>query len=456
MRALVLVHRHELAKQAARRFTEFEVPYGYVMPGEPAKPYAPVQIAMVQTLARRKQKPRAHLVIPDEAHLSTAATWSATLDHYPDARIVGFTATPWRLGGKPLGGQYDELIVIATPRELRELGFLCDYQGFSYLTPDLSKVKISKGEFNEKQSAEAMKAPQIVANILEQWLAHASHLSTIAFAVNVEHSKALTAEFRAAGVSTEHLDGNTPKKQREAILARVESGQTRVLVNVGVAVEGIDIPRLKCVIDACPTKSVSRALQKWGRVRRPWNGVVARIHDHAFNIRTHGLPDADREYSLSVVAKSEAPPSLKTCEKCRAVYDGPRCTSCLHENVAKRPAGELVTVDDAEQFEFSSGQETAVVATPLPPVEVRWDRPGRVIEGTYTGSTLEKASWGNQLLYNVTGTKRAYRLPGTAHLHDLMSKVISGSRVRVTFEREREFAGGRSKKYFKVEVDDGT
>lgn len=105
----------------------------------------------------------------------------------------------------------------------------------------------------------------------------------------------------------------------------------------------------------------------------------------------------------------------------------------------------LVTVDDAEQFEFSSGQETAVVATPLPPVEVRWDRPGRVIEGTYTGSTLEKASWGNQLLYNVTGTKRAYRLPGTAHLHDLMSKVISGSRVRVTFEREREFAGGRSK-----------
>ncbi len=317
---MIVVHRRELATQAAKRLREFGVDFGFIMAGESAKPYARVQIASVQTLVRRKV-PRAAVVVCDEAHLSTANTWAKVLEQYPKAKILGFTATPWRLSGKPLVGAYDACVVMSTPRELREQGHLCDYVGFSYKTPDLSAVATVAGEYNERQSEEAMREPTIVANIVQQWLAHASTLSTVVFAVTVEHSQTLCAEFRAAGVSAEHLDGSTAKLRRDAILARVESGATRVLCNVGVAVEGLDIPRLKCVVLARPTKSLSRMLQMCGRGRRPWGGLVCRIHDHAFNIKLHGLPDAERDYALD--SKPADPPSLTQCEQCMALYAGP-------------------------------------------------------------------------------------------------------------------------------------
>ncbi len=353
---LILVHRRELATQASNRLREFGVPFGLIMAGERPNPTARVQIASVQTLVRREVPP-ARFVVCDEAHLSTAKTWTSILEQYPNSLILGMTATPWRLSGKPLVGAYDACTVIATPRELREQGFLSPYVGFSYLTPDLNDVATIGGEYNEQQSAKAMVAPAIVANIVEQWLAHARELSTVVFAVTVEHSQTLCAEFKAAGVSAEHIDGGTPKLQRDAILARVASGATQVLCNVGIAVEGLDIPRLKCCVLARPTKSLARAIQMMGRVRRPWNGVTARIHDHAFTIKLHGLPDADRDYTLS--SKPVDPPSLTQCEKCFATYEGSKCPSCGVENEpAPKKERILATVDDAEQFTFSS-EETA-------------------------------------------------------------------------------------------------
>ncbi len=451
-RSLILVHRRELASQASNRLREFGADFGYIMAGEPSKPYAPIQVASVQTLVKRKAPP-AVLVIVDEAHLSTANTWRTILDQYPNAKILGFTATPYRLSGKPLAGTYDALVIVATPRELREQGHLCPYNGFSYLTPDLSKVKTTAGDYNEKQSAEAMRAPQIVDNVIERWLAHASTLSTVVFAVTVDHSKALCEKFKAAGVTAEHLDGQTPKLQREAILKRVEQGRTMVLCNVGIAVEGLDIPRLKCCVLARPTKSLARAIQMMGRVRRPWNGITARIHDHAFTIKAHGLPDDDRDYTLNT--KQEKPPSLTQCEECFALYAGNACPSCSHEN-APQLLGEreLVTVADAEQFEFSSGSEPTPVQRP--PVEIRWNTPGRVIEGKFSHAWEEDTQYGKLKAYLIKGAKRDYRFHGTTHLNALMGRAkIPDSNLRITYVGDMALSGGRAKKMFKVEIDDG-
>jgi DNA repair protein RadD len=450
---LLLVHRRELAEQAANRLREFGVDFGYIMSGEQPKPYARVQVASVQTLVKRKA-PRAGLVICDEAHLSTAATWSTILDNYPRARILGVTATPWRLAGKPLVGAYDACTVIATPAQLRQQGYLCPYVGFSYLAPDLSDVKTTGGDYNEHQSAEAMKAPQIVDSVVREWKAHASELSTAVFAVTVEHSQQLCDEFRAAGVRAEHLDGSTPLDQRRAILRRVGDGTTRVLCNVGVAVEGLDIPRLKCIVLARPTKSLARYIQMVGRGRRPWNGLTCRIHDHAFNLRLHGLPDADRDYSLS--AKPEKPPSLSRCECGAYTEPGQPCRGCGKERESE-PAGEriLATVPDAEQFSFSSEdvEPTPASADDLPPVPVRWENP-REIEGRLTGVTEEKTDYGAQKLYALTGPKRRYTLPGTAQLNHLMSKVEVGAYVWVNYIGRE--SSNRGRHLFKVEVDDGT
>lgn len=450
--SVVLVHRRELATQACNRLREFGVDFGLIMAGEQPKPYARVQVASVQTLIRRKV-PSATLVVCDEAHLSAAESWKSILDQYPNARILGVTATPWRLGGKPLAGMYDASVVVATPAELREEGSLCDYVGFSYRTPDLSEVKTVGGEYNEQQTAAAMMQSVIVDTVVEEWIKHASHLSTVVFAVTVEHSQQLTAKFKAAGVSCEHLDGATPKAQRDAILQRVADGRTKVLCNVGVAVEGLDIPRLKCCVLARPTKSLARAIQMMGRVRRPWQGVTARVHDHAFNIRLHGLPDDDRDYSLS--AKPDAPPSLSTCSKCMAMFHGRSCPACGSENESE-PAGERVlnTIEDAEQFEFTSAENAVPSEVLRPPVEIRWTEPGRVVMGTLLETYEDQTQYGPITRYVLQGTKRRYMFAGTSRLNALMEKVPAGALTRVTYLEETKLGGGKVRKEFKVEVDE--
>lgn len=453
-RVLIVVHRRELAEQAARRLTEFGVRFGIIMAGFEPTPYARVQIASVQTLVRRKAPP-ADLVICDEAHLSTAETWHRVLECYPNARILGVTATPWRLGGKPLAGAYDACVVVATPRELREAGHLCDFVGFSYLTPDLSGIKSKAGDYNEAQSAAAMGQSLIVDSTVEEYGKHAAGMSAVLFAVTVQHSRDLVTRFKAAGISAEHLDGETALEQRRAILRRVAEGRTLVLSNVGVVIEGLDVPRLKVCILNRPTKSLARAIQMMGRVRRPWNGQVARIHDHAFVIKQHGLPDAERDFTL--IGKPENPPSLTTCDVCRALYSGRSCPSCSHENAPPPPTErKLATVADAEQFQFDSGSDQIPDSSPRATSDIRWSAPGRSVEGRFTETWEEPGAQFNPRRYRIAGKRRDYVLPGTAMLDAKLRSVPVGSIVRITYTQDTPLGGFKHRKEFRVEVDDGT
>lgn len=469
-RGAVLVHRRELATQACTRLQEFGVRRGLIMAGEQADPTALIQVASVDTLAVRIRD-NTHLqrwaasvrfLVADEAHLSTAPKWRKVLDYFTGARVLGVTATPWRLSGKPLAGAYDRCIVVATPRELREQGYLCGYQGFSYLTPDLSDVHTVAGEYNEHESAAAMSESAIVDNVVEEWGKHARELSTVVFAVTVEHSRQLATAFKAAGARAEHLDGTTALEERRAILRRVEQGHTRVLCNVGVAVEGLDIPRLKCCVDAAPTKSLARALQKWGRVRRPWEGVTARIHDHAFNIRLHGLPDDERDYTLT--AKPEKPPSLSTCQECRALYSGPRCTACGGENEPKIQGERViatVSAEGLERQEFDSAAAPAPAPAPVVrnphPVKIDWGtvKIGRLFEGTYARWFREETQFGRRTFYEIECEQRTYWLPGTKKLGERMHLIATGSRVQIEY-RGRDGQHEKAPHLFRIAVDDGT
>jgi DNA repair protein RadD len=450
-RALVIAHRRELVEQAGKRLMEFGVPFGVIMAGEPRTPYAAVQIASVQTLIRRKA-PEADLVICDEAHLSTAQTWKNILEQYTRARILGVTATPWRRSGRPLAGTYDALVVVSTPRELREKGHLCNFVGFSYRAPDVTKIETSGGEYNDQASAAAMSL--LVDTVVEEWLKHASELSTVVFNATVEHSLEVTAQFRAAGVVAEHLDGSTPLELRRGILRRVASGQTRVLCNVGVCIEGLDIPRLKCCVLNRPMRSLTWYLQMVGRVMRPWEGVTARIHDHGLNIARHGLPDADRDYAL--IAKPARPKSLRTCKECFANYEGPTCPFCGAEDsvFGGGGPGEIQTTKEAEQFTFAAGDASPAVK---PTTEVKWNSPGRALEGRFVRAEVTQTEWGARKAYLIETPKKLYRFGGTSVLDSLLKPYqIPGLLMRVTYQGEEPLDGGRFRKRFKLEVDDGS
>src|SRR6516165_1135167 len=244
---LFLAHRDELLTQARDKLKRFDVTAGIVKAGrdKDARPQALVQVAGVQTLywrgirTDRMDMPPAQIVFVDEAHHVRARTYQLILEQYPDAIIIGLTATPCRGDGRGLGNTFETMIEAPTVAELIKLGLLVPAKIFTTPPPDLSGVRVmSTGDYNTDELSQKM--DPLVGDVIEHWLKYAQRRRTICFAVDVKHSVHLTDEFGKSGVRAEHLDGDTPQAEREAILARLESGETEVICNVGVLTEGFD------------------------------------------------------------------------------------------------------------------------------------------------------------------------------------------------------------------------
>lgn len=239
-RILFLAHRKELIDQCSTRLDQFSVPHGVIMSGHPRyQPVLPVQVASVPTLVRRN-KPPADLIIIDEAHHARAGTYQKILDHYPGVPTIGLSATPWRTDGKGLGELFEDVVVAATIQQLTEDGYLVPATGFAYDAPELAEVRMRGRDYDAEGLELVMGGTAIAGNVVQSYLDHASGKRAVLFAVSVKHSRQLVERFQEAGVRAEHLDGETPKGEREAILARLSSGETTLVSNVGVLTEGWD------------------------------------------------------------------------------------------------------------------------------------------------------------------------------------------------------------------------
>jgi DNA repair protein RadD len=338
---------------------------GVIMAGDKRRrPTAPIQIASIDTL-RNRVKPAADVVFVDECHRALARGYVELQAAYPKAVHLGLTATPYRADGKGLGDAYDEIVIVASPRVLIDEGFLVEPSVWTVPAadlPDLGKVKLKGGDYDEKALAVAVDQGGLVGNIVEHWERHALNVPTVAFAASVAHSKHIAESFVARGHRAEHLDGETPRAERDAILGRLERGEITIVTNCGVLTEGWDQPRVKCCILARPTKSTGLYLQCAGRILRPFEGRGAIILDHAGSVLEHGLPQDDREFSLDAKKKLSAPkaPSCKTCEQCFAIVPTAVrvCPACGFEfpfaesspELEEAP-GELVEVRPATQDE---------------------------------------------------------------------------------------------------------
>ncbi len=338
-RALFLAHRREIVAQSFWKLVDAGLPESAVgvmmadgiIPGRDGQPYnakrplAPVQVASVQTLARRP-KPGADVVFVDEAHHGIADSYTDLVEFYVEsgAKIVGLTATPARGDGRGLCGAFDHLHQIAQPAELIAGGYLSDPECWAMKAPNLSRVKITAGDYNLGELGEAMDTAVLTGNVVREYQRHGDGRTGVVFAVNTAHSRHIADRFNAAGIVAEHLDGTTPATERDAILRRLAVGQTQVLSNCAVCTEGWDLPRAKYLGIARPTKSLALYLQMAGRILRPWQGVSPVIVDHGGCMGQHGLPQDDRVWSLD--SKRHAAPSkptIRTCPKCGRVVPLP-------------------------------------------------------------------------------------------------------------------------------------
>jgi DNA repair protein RadD len=374
-RVLFVAHRREIIDQTRSKLLAYGLgdgEVGVIMASDPRRrPGAMVQVASIDTL-RHRSAPGADLVIVDECHRAVSPSYRRLQDSYPDATHLGLTATPYRADGRGLGAAYDEILVVASPKELIAQGHLVAPRIFTAAPddlPDLSHVKVRGGDFDERALADAMDRTPLVGNLVEHWQKYASDLRTVVFATSIAHSHHIIERFRAAGVAAEHLDGETPTAERDAILARVARGETRVISNVGVLCEGTDIVSLKCCALARPTMSTGLYLQQVGRIMRPWNNERAVILDHAGCVLRlgHGRPDDDREFSLDDRKKrgGSREPSEATAKPC------PGCDEVLAAAVRSCPGCGHVFASDEPVPEEQGGELIEVGS--LDPHRARWD-----------------------------------------------------------------------------------
>src|SRR5262249_9510812 len=156
------------------------------------------------------------LVVVDEAHHSPATTYRKVLEKYPDAIVLGLSATPCRRDGKGLGGIFDILIECPQVQALVDEKYLVPAVCYAPSTPDLTGVRVQAGDYVESQLAERMDRTELVGDIVTHWHRHAEPRRTIVFATNVSHSIHLRDEFLKSGARAEHLDGGTPTEERDA------------------------------------------------------------------------------------------------------------------------------------------------------------------------------------------------------------------------------------------------
>jgi DNA repair protein RadD len=362
-RVLFLAHRRELIAQASVKLHAAAVDHGVIAAEFPTRPAVPVQVASIATLharairTRKIDLPGADLVIIDEAHHCRASSYRAIVERYPQAVILGVTATPCRGDGRGLGGTFETLIEGPTVDALIKEGYLVPTKVYAPSRPDLNGVRVERGDYVEKQLAERMDTGVLVGDIVEHWLRLAQRRRTVVFATGVAHSVHIRDEFRRTGVWAEHVDGSTPVDERDQILAKLVSGSVEVVSNAMVLTEGWDAPEVSCLVLARPTRQIGLYRQMAGRILRPAPGKSdALILDHAGAVFTHGFPEDRVAWTLAPDRHAENTehrsrglykvPGLTTCPECHAVrFEGRPCSLC---GWRRRTRGEAVEVTDGE------------------------------------------------------------------------------------------------------------
>jgi superfamily II DNA or RNA helicase len=359
-RVVILVHRQELIEQTCKALTIAGVRFGIIAAGYPEDPNAPVHVAMAQTLVNRLDRLQdVRFLIVDEAHHIMAATWRLILTMAANAMVLGATATPERLDGKGLSEVFEALVIGPSVKELIADGWLSPFAVFApERMVNLKGIHSVAGDYAIGDLARRMNTEVVLSDVLTEYRKRLIGKTAIAFATTIEASRAVARFFRAAGISAEHLDGDTPHRERQDIIRRLESGETAIVTNCGIISEGLDVPSVAGVILLRPTKSLAVYLQQIGRALRPAPGKRAIILDHSGNALRHGLPDLEHAWSLDGRPKKKGPPLVKRCRECGALIpiaarECPECGADLTppKIIPKLISDPLIELDPATAHE---------------------------------------------------------------------------------------------------------
>jgi len=316
-RAMVLAHRGELITQAVNRLrSDFgisaDIEMADLCADEMYHNRAPVVVSTIQTqCAGNGGYGRMRifdpfdfgLVVCDEAHHYTSPSFRRVLDYYkqnPELKILGVTATPDRADEEALGQVFESVAYDYEILDAIHDGWLVpvDQKMVHIEGLDFSHIRTTAGDLNGADLAAVMEAEKNLQGIAAASIdIIGDSKRTLVFTVTVKQAEMLSEIFnRHREGMANWICGKTPKDQRHRIFGDFDTGRTQVLVNVGVATEGYDNPKVEVIVQGRPTKSRCLYAQIIGRSLRPLKGVV------------DGLDAAEER--KAAIASSEKPSAL--------------------------------------------------------------------------------------------------------------------------------------------------
>lgn len=343
-KVLFFSHRKEINEQVIATFERGDVNLDNVT------------IGTVGSLVKKLDKlPKFDVILVDEAHHIKAKQYQIILNYFKDATQLFFTGTPIRLDGAGFHDLADDIVLGKSVKWLQENGNIAPFKYYAPSLIDTTNLKKRGGEFTKKSVDDTMKRV-IYGDVIRHYEKLAKGKQAIVYTHSVEASENVSNTFNEHGYSSIAISGKTPPEERERAMRAFRDGELTIMVNCELFTEGIDLPNVDVCIMLRPTQSLSLYLQFAMRALNPREGKTAIIIDHVGNVDRHGLPNDDREWSLSGVSKQKqkaklGEPTTRTCDECYATFWSAEriCPLCGHENQPTKEEIEILREIELEE-----------------------------------------------------------------------------------------------------------
>lgn len=356
----VIAHRNTLVSQLSAELSEIGLHHGLIKAGMPKIAYR-VQVASMQTLTRRLNSlPAPDVIIVDEAHHVASNSYKRIFERWPNALVLGETATPQRLDGKGLDDVFDLLVPGPPVADLIRDGFLSEYTYYAPDSVDMQGVHRRAGEYVTSEAEERVDKPAIIGSAIEHYKKYANHQPAIASCISINHAENVASQFREAGYRAKAVHSGLTQFEVQSAINGLRDGSVEILTQCELLGEGVDVPGAVALIGLRPTTSLTIYMQHIGRVlRASKNKPKAVILDHVGNWERFGLPDEPREWSLQGVEKHKKTEQaeLKRCPECLQIvpFYAKTCLYCGYDFKANAQPRTIET-KDGELREIKPGE----------------------------------------------------------------------------------------------------
>jgi len=353
-RILMLTHVKELIEQNAEKMMQYwpNAPLGIFSASIGRKDLGePITFAGIQSIRKRSDEiGHVDLIIIDECHLVShkdEGGYRKLISDLsiinPKMRVIGLTATPYRLGHGLITDKpaiFDALLEPVSIEELVYKGYLAKLHSKITKTKlDVSGVHKRGGEYIESELQAAVDTEFMNAGVVREVIARAEDRKAwLFFCTGVDHAQNMASMLLSHGIEAACVTGETPKKERERLLDDFKVGKIRAITNANVLTTGFDYPDIDLIAMVRPTMSASLYVQMAGRGMRPKSHTDhCMVLDFAGVVETHGPITAVQPPKKKGDGTGDFP--AKICEECGEInhISAKECQSCGNQFPAPEP-----------------------------------------------------------------------------------------------------------------------